>query len=165
MLGFTVGPISQDLGHHPMWDGSHPGRVRLRFCHMCLFLFFTRCPGRPCCPSGENKSEVSSVHRVGREDRGGEMQGIPLSGSKNLAWLRGRPLVCFSRRARCQGTGARATRELEELEVEPRETSPCLTSSSSCLSGRPVPLQHLLYQHMLACGLEMLHGCSRDCGL
>lgn len=25
LLQFAVGPISQDLGHRPVWDGSHPG--------------------------------------------------------------------------------------------------------------------------------------------
>lgn len=32
------------------------------------------------------------MHRLGREDRGGEIRGIPLLGSKSLAWLQGHPL-------------------------------------------------------------------------
>ena len=143
LLQFPVGPNSQDLGHHPAWDETIWAGLEL-FYHLFLFPFFS-----PSCGSaqgawgGKNKLEVSSRHRVGRENRGGAMQGILLWGSQALPGFRATPT---SASAGCLGTEGRRDEEAGGAEgslEEPPTTSVPLSPSPRSPAALLHPLGRL----------------------
>lgn len=77
----------------------------------------------------------------------------------------GPPTRLAQHKSQMPGDWGRSHRQLDMLEVEPGEPSPCLSSYSPWVTRPPVPLPHQLGQHRHTCELKMLGSPSTGSGL